>query len=481
MKTIRKNFIYNLLLTISNVLFPVFTFPYASRILGPEGIGKVHFVSNFVQYFVLIAALGIPIYGIREVAKLKHQPKELKTLFTTLLLLNLFTSLILFVVYTAIVYLVPSLYADREFYTVAVFMLVLSFCNIDWFFSGLERFKFIAMRSLFVKFVFLIILYIIVKNEADDINYLWVIVGSAILNNIWNIISARRYFDFNAFKLNDLKKHLRPLFYIFSTVLAASVYSTLDTIVLGFIKGFEDVGFYSAASRINRLSIPFLTSLASVLMPQIAHAFKEKETDRVKYLVKNSFDFVILLGIPMTIGLMALAPELIVLFSGSEFMPSIVPMQLMAPVVLIIGLSTVWSVQVLTPSGRDKEASVSVIGGLIVSVFLNFLLIPRFGYIGATISNLLAELTVMCGFAYFASKALTIEYDFKLIFKTLGASLVFFPIIYLLRNLVSTDIIAVSILGIIICSTWYFTFQIFIMKNELLRKQIISIKERFNI
>ncbi|SHN13273.1 flippase [Mucilaginibacter sp. OK098] len=479
MGTIRKNFFYNLILTISNIVFPAITFPYASRILGPEGIGKVQFVNSFVQYFIFLAALGIPVYGIREVAKVKDDPIKLKALFTTLLILNFSTAIIISIIYCIAVLLVPMLFADREFYAVAILMLSLSFCNIDWFFSGLERFKFIAARSLFAKVIFLILLFFLVKGKSDAIYYLLVTVGGAILNNLWNIYSARSYIDFKLYNWSDTKKHLKPLLYIFSTVVAASIYASLDTIILGFLKGFKAVGYYASASRINKITIPFLTSLSTVLMPQIAHAFKNKELDKVRFLLDKSFDFVIILGIPMTIGLIVLAPELVVLFSGPEFSPAVSAMQIMAPVVLIIGLSTVWAVQILTPTARDKENSIAVICGLIVSVALNFILIPRFSYLGATIANLFAELFVMCGFAFFASKVIKLRFNLRLIIQTLLCSLLFIPVLKILRFYLKNQNIKVCILGMCCCSLVYFFFQVFIFKNEYLKEQTKRIAQNF--
>ncbi|MFA6086656.1 flippase [Mucilaginibacter sp.] len=481
MKSVKKNFFYNLMLTVSNILFPAITFPYASRVLGPEGIGKVQFVSSFVQYFIFLAALGIPVYGIREVAKVKNQPIELRKLFTTLLILNLCTSVLFCIIYGCGIIVIPMLYADKAFYAVAILMLALSFCNIDWFFSGLEQFKFIAIRSLIVKILFLVVLLFLVKNKSDAIYYLWVTVGASILNNIWNIFSAKSYFDPQLFNWTYIKPHLKPLFYIFSTVIAASIYASLDTIFLGFYKGFKDVGYYSSASRINKITIPFLTSLSTVMMPQIAHAFKENDFEQVKSLSKKSFDFIFLLGIPMTVGLIVLAPELIILFSGHEFTPAIISMQIMAPVVLIIGLSTIWAVQILTPASRDKENSISVVIGLGLSLILNFSLIPKFGYIGATISNLLAEFCVMCGFAYFASKVVKIDFNYKLIIKTLIISLLFIPVIYFLRSFLKNQEIKVCLIGVPICSILYLSIQMFVLKNALLVNHLQTFKKRVNL
>ncbi|MBD1392324.1 flippase [Mucilaginibacter glaciei] len=472
MSEIKKNFLFNLLLTLSNIIFPIITFPYVSRILGPAGVGKIQFITTFVQYFVLIAALGIPIYGIREIAKLKGDEEGIKKTFSELLFLNLLTSFILFFVYSIIIFTVPSLYIDLKFYAVAVIILLLSFSNVDWLFSGLEKFKFIAIRSIIVKFVSLLLLIFFVKQKSDVVIYLWTIVIASVSNNILNIYSARKMFKFNYATFKGIKDHLKPLFYIFSTVAGITVYAMLDTIILGFLTNYTYVGYYTAASRINKLTLPVLTSLGTVLVPQISEAIKNDNLTQVKKLAVYSFNFVLLLGIPMTVGLIVLAPELIVIFSGIEFKPAILAMQIFAPVVLIIALSNVWAIQILTPAGKDKQVTISVTVGLIVSLILNFSLIPYFGYLGAAAANVLAELCVMVCFAYFASKVLLVGLNYKLIIQTLFVSVLFFPIIILLRMLFRNSNFLVCGVGVVTCGALFLVCQLYIFKNELLLNQI---------
>jgi len=476
--TIKKNFLYNLLLTVSNILFPVVTFPYASRILGPEGIGKVQFVTTFATYFVLLAALGIPAYGIREVAKHKADPADLKRIVTELITINLVTSLVMFLIYSAVVIVVPTLYIDRDFYIVAVFMLLLGCCNVDWLFSGLEAFRFIAIRSLLVKGVCLIALFFFVKERSDDIYYLGITVAGVVLNNLWNVWTARQYLNFKAVIMANLKRHYRPLFLIFSTIAAISVYAILDTVILGFLVDYEAVGYYTAASRIIKITIPVVTALGTVMIPQIAHAFKENDLDHVRHLAKHSIDFVILLGIPMTMGLITLAPELIILFSGKEFAASILPMQLFAPVILVIGLSNIWSLQILMPAAKDKYVTISVVVGLIASLILNFTLIPNFQYIGATISNLLSELIVMVGLMYYSSKVIKINFDFKLAFQTLLISGLFIPVVFLIRKCVGQEPVVICILSVLVCGLIYVFLQMFVIKNPLIKNQINELQKK---
>ena len=478
MNKVKKNYFFNVILSISNILFPILTIPYASRILGPEGMGKVQFVNSFTQYFILLAALGIPIYGTREIAKLQNNKNEIKSLFTSLLIINFFTVLLLTFIYFILIFYNKTLNTDFSFFFISSLALILSIFNIDWFYAGLERYKYITIRSLFVKFIFLIVLFLYVKTKSDLKIYLITIVGSTVLNNIWNIVLAREYISIINVNFLYIKKHFKPLLYIFSSIVAASVYSTIDTILLGFIKGFRDVAFYGAAARLIKMTIPILTSLSPVLLPMLSNAHQEKDYEKIKHFTKKSFDFVILLSIPMTFGLFILAPELIRLMSGIEFEPSILSMRIMSPIIIIISFSTVWVLQILIPSGKDFETAMSVIIGLVFSIIMNFVLIPKYGYIGATISNTLAELLVMISFYYFSKKIVNGIFDKKLFFNTTFCSLFFFPLIYIIRSLFSNNFIIVFV-SISICIFWFLFSQIILFKNKILLNQIKSLKIKF--
>ena len=149
--SIKKNFIHNILYILSNILFPIISFSYTTRILGPEGLGKVQFVITFAQYFVLVAALGIPIYGIREVAKARGDKNKLSKLFSELLVINILSSIVLLVIYFIVVFSVGWFHNDITFYILGGVIVLSGFSVIDWFFIGMEQFHFLSIRSIIIK------------------------------------------------------------------------------------------------------------------------------------------------------------------------------------------------------------------------------------------------------------------------------------------------------------------------------------------
>lgn len=474
--SLKENFTYNLILTVSSILFPLITFPYIAHKIGPIGVGKIQFINTFVQYFIMIAALGIPMYGVREVAKIKNNLIGLKRTITELLFINITTSLILLIVYLSIIYQISFFKNDIEYYKIAGIMLLTGFCNIEWLFSGLEEFKFIAFRSVIIKAITLVFLLFFLRTKDDTLIYLWILVASNVLNNLWNIWYARKYVNFKLLDFLDFHKHWKPIIYIFSTIAAISVYAMLDTILLGFIKGDEAVGYYTAASRITKPVIPILTCLGTILIPKISIAFSNNDFKAIKKYSNYSLQFVTLIGIPICFGTIILSEDLIMLLSGKSFLPSNFSVKFFSGIVLIIGLSNIWAIQLLTPAGKDKYVTFSVVLGLILSVILNFILIPIYSYNGAVISNFITEFFVMGMFLFYAKKFFKVRLNIKSMITSLIISLFFYPIWLFSKFIFPYQHFMICIFTIIMSSFIYLFIQIFFIKNELLLTQLNSFK-----
>jgi O-antigen/teichoic acid export membrane protein len=465
-KSTRHNFIYSIVLTLSNLLFPLLSFPYVSRIIGPEGIGKVQFLLTFSQYFFLIAALGIPIYGVREVAKLGGDKNKINKLFSELFIINIVTSLILAVFYIAIVFSFSRFYSDRDLYLISGLVVFLGFTSIDWLYIGLEEFKFITIRSVLVKLIALIALYMFVNNKEDILGYLIITVFSIIGNNIWNIICLRSKVKLQFVSIN-LRKHLPILLTLFSTSIATSIYTVMDTIILGFMTNDSTVGFYTAAIKINKVAIPLVVSLGVVLFPKISRSIFENNFSETQNLISKSFNFVCLVGVPTSCGLFIFAPEILILFSGKEFAPAIGTMQIASPIVFLIGLGHIFGLQILIPSHKEKYYLYATIFGMIISLGCNFFFIILFKDKGAAIATLIGELCVSCVSYYFVVKKLKYQFDWTNMVRALISSLVFIPIAYFSR-IIFTDISFAELSLVLVCSIiTYFIFQLIVFKDTI--------------
>jgi O-antigen/teichoic acid export membrane protein len=466
----KKNYLFNLLLSVANILFPIISFPYVSKILGPIGVGKVQFITTFASYFALVAALGIPIYGVREIAKYKSSPEKLSKVFSELVIINFITSLFLTVIYIAVVLTLPYFNVDKNLYLWAITLIILGFSSIDWFYAGMEEFKMVAVRSVLVRMISLVLMFLLVKKDTDYYMYLMILIFIILANNFINIIMLSKKVTFT-YKNISLQRHLKSLFLIFGTTIATSMYTMLDTVLLGFLSDNKSVGLYSAAVKLSKIAIPIVTSFGIILVPKIAKNLAEKNIDEVQALLSKSFSFIAFFSIPLGFGLAILAPELIIAFSSEKFIDSTFSMQILSVLPFLIGFGNFFGFQILIPAGKDKELLFSVIGGVIIGLLLNFLLVPQLKQLGAAIANVASELVVTFLFMYFVKKHYNYKFHIKPIYSAAFCSLLFIPIIYLLRAFHLNQYILIF-LSASVCGIVYFFAQKALFKNTLVTDTI---------
>lgn len=459
-----KNYFYNLLLSIANLLFPMLSFPYVSRVLGPEGIGKVQFIFSFAQYFGLVASIGIPIYGMKEIARHKNDIVARSLVFSELIAIYLITSICLSSLYLAVIFIFPYFSADRNMYLGASLMVLLGFSYIEWLYSGMEEFKSIALRSVAFKLIGLLLLYFFIKERGDFNLYLYIMMFSFLGNNILSFFLIRGKVK-PMFSGLQLCRHIRPLLLILSTTLAASMYTDMDTVLLGFLSNDKTVGLYTAAVKLSKITLPFVTSMGVILMPKVAKDFAEKNLAEVQRTLDQTFRFLVFFAVPIVFGLALLAPEFISLFSGKEFLPATNSMRLLSLLPLIIGFGHLFLFLILVPAGRNKEMLFCVLGGVAVSLLLNVLLIPEFQEAGSSIANICSEIVVTLLYFYFIKKYFQFKYEWSLIFKAFLSALVFIPVIWFFREM-AMPLVYTLTFAIVSCASIYVGIQLLLFKNS---------------
>jgi len=465
MSSVKKNYIFNLLLTVFNILFPIISFPYVAKVLGAVGIGKVQFILSFSQYFALVAALGIPIYGARVISQAAHDKKLLYRTFSELIYIHIICSLIVSLLYIITIFSFSFFDQDRSLYLMAGLIILMGFTSIDWYFSGIENFRLIAIRSVAVKLVSLFSLYLFVQTEGDYNIYLFISIVAILGNNIINVISVRKYIKFSS---KGIRRHFKPLTFTFGTTLASSMYTILDTVLIGILSDEKSVGLYSASIRLTKISIPVIISSATVLIPMISKLFKVGDFVSLRPLLDKSFNFIVMLGTPMCIGLLFLAPELIFVFSSSQFSEAAFTMQILSPLTLIIGLGYFWAFQILIPSGKDKQLLISITIGMITNLIMNFILIPVYKQNGAAVANVVSELIITLCYMFFCYRTIPFRISHKPILLNLLATFPFIAISFYTRSL-NLNVYVFLTINILLAIAIYFVIQATVLNRRLLK------------
>ena len=394
MPSLKTNVALNFLNTVTGIVFPVITFPYAARVLLPEGIGAVNFLQSIVAYIVLLTSLGIPMYAVREVAKYRDDVAIRNRITVEILLLSVILCLFGYVAVAVLGIYVPQISAQLGvFYALSLTILFTSL-GVNWFYQAVEDFKFITIRALCFRMLAALGLFLFVRDKDDLLIYAFVLVGSTVGNNLINFIHLRKWIPFHSITWAELRiwRHLRPSLRIFVFNLVTSIYLNLNTVMLGFMRGDDAVGFYTAGNKLSHVVLSVVASLGVVLLPRCSNLIETGQMEAFSKVTSKSYRLVVGLSLPCIVGLIVLAIPVIRIFCGDEFLAAVPVLCWTAPIILFIGLSNVIGLQILYPMGKESIVIWSTVGGAVLNFLLNLLLIPS---LGAAISTFGAELIVL--------------------------------------------------------------------------------------
>ena len=393
-KSVKFNFIMNSILTASAMIFPIITYPYVSRILQPEGIGTVSFANSVITYFSMFAQLGIPMYGIRACAKVRDDKEKLTRTVQEIMMINMITCLIVYIAFFCFLYFVPQFRQEKTLYLIMGSLILFNTIGVEWLYKGLEQYSYITVRSIVFKFIALLAMFLLVHEKEDYVIYGGITIFAAAGSNFLNFINLRKYIYLRPMGEYNFRQHIKPISVFFAMSIATTIYTNMDNVMLGFIKGTTENGYYDAAVKIKNILVSFVSSLGTVLLPRVSYYIETGEKEEFSRITKKALNFVFLLSVPLCVYFIIFARPSIYLLSGTMFENSILPMRLIMPTLVFIGLTNIIGLQILVPLGKENQVLYSEIAGAVVNIIVNMFLIPRMGAAGAAIGTVLAEIMV---------------------------------------------------------------------------------------
>ncbi|MCD7737653.1 MAG: flippase [Lachnospiraceae bacterium] len=475
---ISKDFLIYMIRTAIMALGPVVMFPYATRILGTVGIGRVQYIQSIASYFQLAASFGIASYGLREGAKIRDDKERLGKLVSELIVLNLITTAVALTAYI----LISQINIFQNYKKLLwVFSLYVVFygLNLDWVYNVLQDYVFITKRSVFSFLISFAVMLLLLRSRDDELIYAIVIILPYMLNCLWNFYGiTRRIKLFSGFRL-QLKIHIRPCILLFSIIISSSIYSLLDTTMLGIMMNDEAVGLYTAASKLAKLLGQFTTAICTVFAPRLSYQVGRGNSKEFRELAKNASNIITLIAIPCAVGLWTFSRQAIEIFSGAEFIPASGAMKILSLNLIFSTLDYLLGWQILVPNNKDNVLFIATLVGAASDFILNLLFVPRLGVQGAAAATLLAEFSV-----FVICFAKSREYmDMGVLVKHCLKCLVSaFPII--LTGLWLSNYTLSAILTFCIAvplSALLYTVFLYILKDESIRYVVNVIIDKINI
>lgn len=477
-KSITINAILNVIKTVILILFPLITFPYATRTLGTENIGKVQFGSSIISYVLLLASLGISMYAIREGTAYRNDREKMSKFASQIFSINMLFTIISYILLGVALLFPTKLQEYNNLILIQSITVIFTTLGVEWLYTIYEDYLYITIRSIVTHVISLVLLFILVHNKSDYYNYAIVSVIATSSSYLFNFIHSKKYCDIKITFKTNIKKHLKPLLILFSNSVATQIYVNSDVTMLGLMLNNYYVGLYGVATKIYFLIKSVLNAIVTVVIPRLS--FYNNNGNIVEYnkLCSSIINACIIVILPIVAGLMLLSDEVIYIIAGPEFMEASSCLKILSISLVFAVFANFFANAILIVNKLEKYVLRSTIIAAIVNIVLNFACIPIFKHNGVAFTTLVAEMIVAILAFYHAKEKIKIEGFFNnlisCIFGIIGIIIVNFIIKQFKFDLV------VSMILIVMLSVICYFLILLLFRNKIMISIIRKIKDKIS-
>ena len=471
-KSLAKNSIYNIIYTIANILFPFVTSIYVSRILLPAGVGKVASAQNIASYFITIAALGLPSYGVREFAKIREKKDKRNKLFTELLLLNIISTTLAVIGFFLLVLANSGFNNEWSLYTACGLAIGFNYLNIDWMYQGLEEYGYITGRSLLIKGLSLLALFLFVKTKDDYVTYALISSLATGGNYIFNVIHARKFISIDLSRI-ELKSHIKPVLLIACIIFLSSIYNKIDVTMLNILATDESVGYYTYAQKTVNMVLTMSNAVTAALLPRLSYYYDNNRAGFYKLLDKG-FQVLCIMTLPLSVGMALVAPQAVEFLYGEAFEPAVLTIRLMCPLILIKGFGDLFCYQLVYSTKSEKIILPASASASVINIITNAALIPTLLQNGAVIASVFSELVTNAIQFIYMKKKVKFTINMKALMKGLISTIVMALSVYIIMQLKLPN--TIGLILEVLCGVISYTAVNFIIKNSLFFEILEKVK-----
>lgn len=472
---VQKNTIYSIIRSVAAILFPLISFPYASRVLLTEGVGRVNFGSSIISYCTLIATLGITSYAIRECARVRNDRQELSKVASQLFTINMVTTVIAYVLLAFALVFADALADYRVLIIVQSTNVIFATLGAEWLNSALEDFKFITLRTVAFQILAVAAMFAFVRKPEDYLIYALIGVLSGSGSGIVNMFYRRRFCKIRLVKEMNLKRHLPPILLMFSMVLAQTVYVNSGITLIGLFRGDHEVGLYSTATKIYTIVNTLVASVAFVVMPKISYHYAKEEYDQINDLLRYGLGFIITLGLPCLVGINVLCKDIIHAIAGEAYFGAVPALHVLTISLAFSFLGGFVANLILIPTGKEAICLRTSIISAVINLTLNLILIPRIGFVAAAITTSVAEIVGFTIVSRFVYKWVDLGKLSKLLLAPALGCVAIVLVVFAIRNFIDDNLVrmVVSVLASVVV---YFVVLI-LMEHEFTLNLIKKLKK----
>lgn len=472
-KSIKKNFLYSSFLTTANYIFPLLTYPYVSRVLGVENIGICNFVDSIIQYFIMFSMLGTVTVGIRAIAQNRDNQQALDKAFNSVFLINTISTVIVLIAFILFYLLTPKVHIYFYLMVFGAFKIVFNYLQIEWFYKGIEDFKYITLRTLLVKLAYVFSIFLFIRDCSDYPLYYLLSVLMIVVNALINVKHAKEYVHFSTRNI-EIRKYLRPFFILGIDLFCGAIYTTLNVAYLGFVTNAEQVGYYTTATKLYYICLSLYTAFTGVMIPRMSSLCANGEMDKFKDMLSKSYRVLFMFSVPAVIYVILNANNIIRLIAGKGYEGAVNPLIIIMPLMCILGYKQVIILQGFLPLNKNNAILANSAIGAAVSVMLSLLLVPRFQAVGTAWVWLFAEFSGLLLSQFLINKYIGFKFPIAPFCKNIIFYIPMGALLYIISRLIENVWISLFATSSFFILYWGF-LNIVILKEQFVLKLIRSI------
>lgn len=466
----------NMIRTACQVIFPLITFPYVSRILHVENMGIYNFCQSVISYFSLLAGLGISTYAIREGARYRDNEEKMSLFASEVFSINVISTILSYLILGVCIFLIPRFSQYSRIMVALSISIMFTLVGSEWIFQIYEDYKYITIRGILFQCISLILMFVFVKNSSDLFAYVWITVISSSGASILNAISRRKYCKIRLVINTKVLTHLSPILVLFATTVATTIYTNADTTMLGFLSGNKSVGLYSVSTKIYTIVKQMLAAIIIVSIPRLSAYLGEKKIDDFNKTANQILNALVVIVVPAMVGMVALSRNIVFIIAGQEYVDANISLKVLSIALFFSIFSWFYTSCILIPYRCENKVLMATIVAALVNIGLNFILIPVFQQNAAAFTTVIAELFSMVITWWYGRKYFKVSF----LKKDIGSVAIGCIVIWIICSMSDRYISSVLISTVfsVISSVVAYMLLLLIMKNQAVKLvlEILHIK-----
>lgn len=478
-KSLTINAFLSSIKTLATILFPLITYPYITRVLSVENIGKVNLSQSIVSYFSLVAGLGISAFASRNGAQIRENKLQLSKFSNQVFTINVISTIISCCLLIGLAFLPIKIAAYRGIILLQGITVAMSPLAVDWLYTIEEDFGYITLRSIAVQLLSLILMFTFVKSEKDVYLYVALTSMSTSLGNLFNFIHSRKYVKLKLISDTHWNEYKNSILLFFINSVATVIYMNSDTTILGILKNDYSVGLYSVAVKIYTIVKQVFNAVILTTIPRLAY-LRNNDVRGFERLTKTMISMATVFTIPAAFGIIILRKEIIALISGNSYLEAAPTLSILAVAIFFGVLANILANGVLICMGREKYVVKATIVSAIENAALNFIFIPIFSQNGAAFTTLLAEMTVFGMSLYYSRDVIIRMVDVSEFRNAILGSVLMILVSFPLMNLLSECYLIIRIAAVIVVCSGVYTLVLFAFKDKVLKNIISQVKKKLH-